>query len=248
MNLYHQILFKYDSEKILGVLTVKAGEGLRGIRAKEEMIINLKGEILEGGIGEEGLSRSLAGHGLKILQRGVDDWIHLHLPEGKVEIMVTVVGRQDRLYLVGGDLVSRGVHDLAGPLGFETILLDHREEMNFEEDFKGAAAILKGDYLEMLQTLEIKKEDFVLIATHEHRYDEVALEEVLKTQAGYIGLVSNPRKARTITEGLLAGGVDVSRLHTPAGLKLGGKKPRDIALSIMAEIQALRYNQLQNFQ
>ncbi|OPL08217.1 MAG: hypothetical protein AVO33_01550 [delta proteobacterium ML8_F1] len=248
MSVYHELLYRYEEEKILGLLRVTSSEVPQMAVAGEEMIINPQGEVLEGGIGRDSLRQSVLQEARLILARGVDDWIHRHLEEGKITIEVQIIGKSDHLYLMGGDLVSQGVYDLAKNLGFTITLVDHRVGENFEDRFKEAKAIVLGDFDQVLGALEIEADSYVLIATHGHRYDEMVLERVMATRARYIGLVSNSRKAAAIKESLAGSGVDIRRLYTPAGLKLGGKKPRDIALSIMAQIQAVRYDTLKNME
>ena len=82
----------------------------------------------------------------------------------------------------------------------------------------------------------------VIVAT-QGRWDEQAVEEALRTEAGYVGLVASRRRAAAVTEWLRAAGVSeesLARLHAPAGLDLGAVEHREIAVAVLGELVALR--------
>jgi xanthine dehydrogenase accessory factor len=95
-----------------------------------------------------------------------------------------------------------------------------------------------------IRTLKPDLRTAVVTLTHDPKLDDPALIEVLPTNAFYIGSLGSKRTHASRLERLRAEGIDaktLSRIHAPVGLHLGGRRPAEIALSIMAEIiQTLR--------
>ena len=102
-----------------------------------------------------------------------------------------------------------------------------------------AVEIVGGDAMrEELGRLALTRRSSVVVATHADS-DEDALDQVLRTEAGYVSLVASRRRATSILERLTQRGVSVERLgllKAPAGLDIGARTPQEIAVSILAEI------------
>mgnify|MGYP001052855504 CR=1 FL=1 len=99
-------------------------------------------------------------------------------------------------------------------------------------------------YDEGLDTFPITPNTAIIVGSHGHQYDDLALEAAARTSASYVGLLGSKRKAIMIYESLLKRGTPIERLReirSPVGLDLGGRTPEEIAVSIMAEVVAFRY-------
>ncbi|HEU5217657.1 MAG TPA: XdhC family protein, partial [Gemmatimonadales bacterium] len=86
----------------------------------------------------------------------------------------------------------------------------------------------------------------VCLLTHDPKFDEPALELALRSQACYVGAIGSRKTQahrRERLQELGFSGADIARLHGPIGLNLGGRTPEEIALSIMAEITAVRHKE-----
>ena len=102
------------------------------------------------------------------------------------------------------------------------------------------------DFNRALEGLEIDADSFIVIFTPDHQYDRVILEQSLKTDAGYIGMISSRRKREAIYQALMAKGVkkeELDRVHSPIGLAIGGETPEEIVVSIVAELISVRASQ-----
>ena len=84
--------------------------------------------------------------------------------------------------------------------------------------------------------------DAVVLCDHDASDAPSVLRAALASQASYVAMMASRRRAEGLVEELRAEGVDVSRLHVPAGHNLGGKAPGEIALSVVAEIVAESYD------
>jgi xanthine dehydrogenase accessory factor len=147
-----------------------------------------------------------------------------------------------RLVVVGGDPTALAIAELAVRSGFETTLVRPKgpatpppiEGVQYRRD--GAA--------EALAALDLDPWTHVAVATHDLDTDREALRIALPSSAGYVGLLGARRRLAGRLEELKFEGVDpaaVARLHAPIGLAIGGKSPWEVAVSVIAEITALRY-------
>ena len=149
-----------------------------------------------------------------------------------------------RWFWFGGGHVSYAIYKLATFLGYRTRVVDDREQFGNAERFPEADKIVVGEYDSGIRDVGITANSFVVVATRGHKYDDMALLEAAKSPAKFIGLLGSRRKALLIFPTLLSSGVSlerVSEIRTPVGLNLGGRTPESIALSVMAEIEMVRY-------
>ena len=89
--------------------------------------------------------------------------------------------------------------------------------------------------------LHVQKGDAVVVCDHDAPDAPAVLRAALASEAVYVAMMASRSRAAGLVEELVAEGVDVSTLHVPAGLDLGGKAPGEIALSVVAEIVAQSY-------
>lgn len=90
--------------------------------------------------------------------------------------------------------------------------------------------------------LEPRAADAVVLCDHDAPDAPGVLRAALASEASYVAMMASRRRATGLLDELVAEGVDVSRLHVPAGHDLGGKAPGEIALSVVAEIVAESYD------
>ena len=147
-----------------------------------------------------------------------------------------------RLIVAGGDPVSLALARLADALGFEVVLLRPRGP-----EHPPAGIALHGydrrPIEEALAALALDAWCAVYTLSHDADIDHAVLERALRSPAFCVGALGSRRKAGMRREHLRAAGVDearLARLHTPAGLSIGGSTPQQIALSIIAQVVAER--------
>jgi xanthine dehydrogenase accessory factor len=162
---------------------------------------------------------------------------------GRMEIFVEPIRPVPRLWLVGAGHVGKATARLAGSVGFEVHVIDEREELNTIERFPDCQLVL-GDPREELAKLTLGDDDWVLIMTHDHQLDEAALAATAGKNARYVGLVGSKRKVFRLLERVRAkhnGDFPLERVFAPVGLDIGAVSPEEIAVSILAELVALRH-------
>ncbi|MDB4971720.1 MAG: Xanthine and dehydrogenase maturation factor, XdhC/CoxF family [Myxococcaceae bacterium] len=160
---------------------------------------------------------------------------------GRMEVFVEPIVGAPRLWLYGAGHVARALAPLAASIGFEVRVVDERDELNTEARFARAERVLLDPGTQLRRTT-LGARDWVLIATHDHALDEQLLELALMQQPAYIGLVGSRRKVLRLLERIVRrrGPVSLERLYAPVGLSLDAVEPEEIAVSIAAELVALR--------
>jgi xanthine dehydrogenase accessory factor len=165
---------------------------------------------------------------------------------GKVKIFFEPIQAPPKLYVFGGGHIAIPLVQFAKLLDYNVTVIDNREEFANVHRFPMADQVKKGDYAEIIGSLEFHDSDCVVIVTHGHEYDEVVLKNCLSKRSipGYVGMIGSRNKVATTFSHLKEQGLPSSllaKVSTPVGLDIGAKSPSEIALSIMAEIVAKRY-------
>jgi xanthine dehydrogenase accessory factor len=161
-----------------------------------------------------------------------------------VEIFFDIHRPAPRLIIVGGVHIAVDLIHYAKPLGFRTYLVDPRTAFATPERFPHADEIVHQWPDEALPNIGLTVETSVVVVTHDPKLDDPALIAALPSPAFYVGALGSPktharRVERLLTEGIAREHLD--RLHAPIGLNIGGRTPAEIALSIMAQIVAVRH-------
>jgi xanthine dehydrogenase accessory factor len=162
---------------------------------------------------------------------------------GTLEIFVEPVLPTPLLYLFGAGHVSLEVYKTARNAGFDVIVADDRDLYANSERFPDARQVVTEDFDKVLHELSPSESSYIVIATRGHRDDMRVLRWAVQTPARYIGMVGSKRKAITVYRELVKEGLDpelFDRVHSPVGLDIGAITPEEIAVSVVAELIAMR--------
>ena len=145
----------------------------------------------------------------------------------------------ERLILCGGGHVSLELAHIAARLEFELIVIDDREEFANQERFPMASQVLCMPFLEALDQLGSREDDFYAILTRGHAFDKECLEHILRGKYAYVDMIGSRTKVAAVYKALEEEGFSRETLdgvHAPIGLKIGGQTPAEIAVSIVAQL------------
>ncbi len=161
---------------------------------------------------------------------------------GRMEVFVERVEVRPRLVIFGAGHVGKATAALAETLGFDVMVVDDREELNTEERFPASNRVV-AEPAEATPELGLTDRDFVLIVTHDHRLDEEALDVCCARPHRYIGMIGSKRKVFRVIQRIHArrGTPALARVYAPVGLDIGAVTPEEIAVSIGAELVAIRH-------
>lgn len=166
------------------------------------------------------------------------------LREGDAMTLEEAMMPPQPLYIFGAGHVSLFTARVGSMIGFRTVVLDDRADFASRERFPEAdEVVVLPSFDKCCDGLDIDADSFVVIVTRGHLHDRNVLAEVLRTKAGYVGMIGSSKKRDKIYESLLADGftqADIDRCHCPIGLSIGGQTPEEIAVSIAAELIQVR--------
>ena len=144
-----------------------------------------------------------------------------------------------RLILCGGGHVSLEVAYMASHLEFEVVIIDDRAEFANPERFPMAAQVLCKPFLEALDELGSRSDDYYVILTRGHAFDGDCLAKVLQGDYAYVGMIGSKIKVAAVMKRMKELGFHANVLagvHSPVGLQIGAQTPAEIAVSILGEV------------
>jgi xanthine dehydrogenase accessory factor len=160
---------------------------------------------------------------------------------GRMTVFLEKVDRPERLFLFGAGHVAQALSSIARAAGFRVAVADARPEWLSEERFPGAERAL-GDPRTFAREAALDGAA-ACVMTHDHGLDEELAEALLGRKLRYLGVIGSARKGERLRSRLLERGFSaeaVGRVRTPMGVPIGAQSPAEIAVSIAAELIALR--------
>jgi xanthine dehydrogenase accessory factor len=163
---------------------------------------------------------------------------------GTLEVFVEPILPQPVVYLFGGGHVSMAVAQAARAAGFGVGVVDDREQFANTERFPMAQEIFTS-FEEAFERLKPNASSYLVIVTRGHKEDMRCLAWAVRTEARYIGMIGSRRKVISVYQALEKEGFrpeEFERVYAPTGLEIGALTPEEIAISITAELIAVRRN------
>lgn len=162
---------------------------------------------------------------------------------GAIEVLIERVAANPVLYVFGGGHVAVETVRLAARVGFQVVVIDDRPEFADPGRFPDAGEVREASFQNVFDQLPVNSSSYLVIVTRGHIHDKTVLEQGLRTDARYIGMIGSTRKTRIIFDRLMEEGFDqtqLKRVHAPIGLDIGAETPEEIAVSIVAELVLAR--------
>jgi xanthine dehydrogenase accessory factor len=160
-----------------------------------------------------------------------------------IRVFIQAFAEAPRMVIFGAIDFSAALAMVAKRLGYAITICDPRRAFIASDRFSAAAQVSSAWPDEYLRDVQLGPRDAVLVFTHDAKLDEPALIAALGTGAGYIGALGSRRTQRERHARLVAAGVpeaQLERIVAPCGLDIGAATPGETAISILAEIVALR--------
>jgi xanthine dehydrogenase accessory factor len=164
---------------------------------------------------------------------------------GQLDVFVEPIIPQPRAFIFGAGHISKSLSKVATLAGFETVIVDDREAFANRERFPEAGEIHAGEYEEICANLAINETSYLIIVTRGHRDDMRVLRWAVSTPARYIAMIGSKRKVINVIKELEKEGIArdaFERIFAPMGFEIGAVSPEEIAISVAAEMIAVRRN------
>lgn len=217
------------------VVTVIAGVG-----AGSKAVVDGTGQLVAGGLPDE-IEASAAADALVLMriERSVT------LGYDSIEVFFEAIAPRPRLFVFGAVHVAQELISHASLLGFRTIVADPRPAFVTVERFPDADELRVGWPDDVCDAAELDQRSFLVVLSHDRRFEDPLWPIALKSAARYIGAMGSAKTTMRRRERLLADGyaeAQVDRIHGPIGLDIGSRTAGETAIAILAEITSVRYS------
>lgn len=186
-------------------------------------------------IGQQ-VSSELIAEGLRVYQERKNQLITI----GEQAYFAQVFPRKSQLIIIGAAHITVDLVELANMYNFETIVIDPRGIFTNKTQFKVAPDQIFEKYpSEVLPDFSLDAYTYAVVLSHDPKIDDNALHLLLSSEVGYIGALGSRKTQAKRVARLTAAGfseVTITKIHSPVGVAINAKTPKEIALSIMGEI------------
>ena len=161
---------------------------------------------------------------------------------GEMVVYLEVLEALPRLHLFGAGYVAQPIAALAAACGFAVTVADARPEWASSERFP-SATLRCMDPETYAREMDDTESDYAVVVTHDHALDQRLVQTLLARPLHFLGMIGSIPKQRKFALRLRARGFSdeqIARLHTPLGLSIGARTPDEIAVSVLAELVAVR--------
>jgi len=186
--------------------------------------------------------------GARRLLAGTDpslrDLLQRETPERRDGLFLEPFPRPPELLIFGGSHVAIPLTRLATALGYRVTIVDARSKFADPERFPGAHKVIHAWPDEVLSGLPMDASSYVVILTHDPKFDDPTIRAALAGQPRYIGAIGSRKTHRDRVARLLAAGIapdQLERVRAPIGLDLGAQTAEETALAILGEMVAVRH-------
>lgn len=239
MSLYDTFRHCIETEMGVAMATIVAGPRDIG----DKLLAPADGQT-EGSMRDPQLSELVMADARRLLASGRPETIRYDLEDGSFDVFIDVYPVLPQLIIVGATQTAIPLASLGKMLGYRVTVTDARGAFAVPERFPDADRVIKGWPQDVLPQLRLDAETYVVLLSHDPKFDEPTLQHVLPSDVRYIGAIGSRKTQQERSERLAQEGFSddqVTRVYGPVGLDLGGRSVEETALAIMAEITAVRY-------
>ena len=239
LNVYQEVsrIKQKGGSAVLATLVSVDGDFPKGEGSK--VLIKPSGEKVGSLLGGVELEKKILREGEAQLKEKKPKVLVFRHEDRKMEVLLEPVFSEPTIYIFGGGHISEQLAPLAKKVHFKVVVVDDREMFANRERFPEADEVIVSEFEKCFDQLNIDDSSYIIIVTRGHLYDGFVLEQAVKTNARYIGMIGSKKKIKTLYEILVKKGVSketLNRVHAPIGLDINSETPEEIAVSIVAEL------------
>jgi xanthine dehydrogenase accessory factor len=228
--------------------TVVASRGFTPRKPGAHMLIDANGETI-GTVGGGAIEHRVLEEARRVLAEGGTGMLRKHLTQelgmccgGEMTVFLEVIAPAPRLYVYGAGYIAKPLAAIAAGCGFEVEVVDAREDWATESRFPTSRVAVRAPEVHARE-IETTVDDYVVIVTHDHALDQALVQALLPRPLRFLGMIGSIPKERKFRLRLRARGfteTQIARLRTPLGVDIGADTPEEIAVSVVAELIAVR--------
>jgi len=166
---------------------------------------------------------------------------------GQMEVFIEPVEPAPDVYIFGAGHVGYWLARMAHDTGFRVHVVDDREKFASADRFQAGTEVIVDDIPTWLATHQLPTTSYAVVVTRGHKHDIDAMRALAPSNLRYVGLIGSRAKVKRIYDALRLEGVPtevLQRVHAPIGLDIGAISPQEIAVSILAELIAVKHGRL----
>lgn len=239
-TVFDSLRLALESNPLVALATVVGGRN-----AGTKLLVWPDGQF-QGDLGGTSLNQLVLDSAIGLLSEQKTGRRAFEIEREATDVFIEVFPPPPRLIIVGAVHITIPLVRFASELGFDTTVVDARSAFATPERFAHADHLILQWPDDALAELELDEGCYIAILSHDDKLDVPALRVALESKARYIGALGSRKTMAGRMETLREMGISaeqLGRVHNPIGLNLGGRKPEEIALAIMAEIVAVRNGQ-----
>jgi xanthine dehydrogenase accessory factor len=162
---------------------------------------------------------------------------------GQMKVFVEPFRKPKHLIICGAGHIALPLSVIVKMLNFRVTVIDNRRNFANPKRFPHVDKVVVGDHAKKLAQIRIDSDTAIMIVTQGNEYDFECLRAVIKSDAGYIGVISSQPKRVKFFKRLKEQGIEdkwLKRIRIPAGIDIGAQTPEEIAVSIASELVAIQ--------
>jgi xanthine dehydrogenase accessory factor len=235
-----------EQNEICAVATVYKSDGVNSEAIGAKLLFTISGRIVSS-LTQAELSKKITRDIEKSLRSGKSTTKHYDYSKSTADVFIESIHPPAPLLVFGATPDVKPLVRLAAELGWNVTVVDHRSAYAVEKDFPEADAVLLLSSEDYIQRLHLTPETCAIVMIHQFAAEANALRFLLSSTVRYVGLLGPKSKCDLLLQHLSAEGFtpteeQLVKLHNPVGLDLGAETAEEIAMSIVAEIQAIINN------
>lgn len=243
LNIYQEVAKIRHKGGLAILATLVSVDGVFSKGEGSKVLIKASGEKVGLLLGGSEVEKKILSEGEVLFKERKPELLVLPFKDRRVEVLLEPIFSEPTVYLFGAGHVSEQVASLAKKVHFKVVVIDDREMFANRERFPEADEVIVSEFERCFDQLNIEDTSYIVIVTRGHLYDGFVLEQALKTNARYIGMIGSKKKIKTLYQNLMKKGIakeTLERVYAPIGIDINSETPEEIAVSIVAELIKVR--------
>lgn len=232
----------FQQQQAGAIATIFQVQGEIGVDIADRLFLKADGTVVEA-IAHPQLQTRLLSDAYQVLATGRNQVMTYSLDNGCVEVLIEAIQPPVSLLVIGAGYDAIPVVEFAKQLGWQVTVIDHRSTYATRDRFPQADQVIAVYPVEISNTLSWSAQTVAVVMTHHYLQDKTWLKLLLPSPLRYLGVLGPKRRTQKLLEDLQLEGILLNgshhHLYNPVGLDIGAETPEEIALAIVAEIQAV---------
>jgi len=243
VNAFYQLSKALRSQKRVVLVTIIKEYGdTKGLVGKK-ILCDFSGEVYYSDLSPK-LTHELTlfVHKLSV-DKKITGTFQMAVDEGEFEIYLEKYIPAPKAVIFGAGHVSQPTCHLLKMIGFHVTVIDDRSSFANSQRFPDADEIIVDIFENAINQINIDENTWVILVTRGHKYDFLCLERLMEKDMAYLGMMGSKSRAAITKRQLAEAGYskeNIARLKCPVGLDIGGQSPEELAVSIAAQIIAIK--------